>query len=607
MFKRKVNKKISSSILITSLLVIFLVFTLTASATYRPAVIGVNGLVTSANPLVSQAGLQILMKGGNAIDAAVAVAATLNVIEGSHSGMGGNGFATIYWAPDNKILSLGLTGAAPYAVDPETLTQADLSSGYKAGLVPGALGGWLAALQRFGTMSLKEVMEIAINYAEYGFPIDSRLSSYIERTKSTFELFPSSARVFLPNGRAPQVGEIFVLKDLANTFKKLVAAEQTALKQGKSREEAIQAAFDRFYTGDIAQEFVRFYQENDGLFTAKDFADFKPIWKEPLHTNYRGYDVYSSPSTSRSGYEVLMQANLIEGFDLQELGHNSAEYLHLVFECIKLAKSDIYHYVADEEFVDIPTEGMLSKEYAALRRQLIDPDKAMAYPSAGNPKDFQIKGLVPVYSTVSRYIDAEYEDSIETTNFDIVDSYGNAVSSTMTLGGIWGTKVVVGNTGIQFNNGSRWGSVSPYKDDANNLEGGKIPLLGNGPTIVLKDGKVFMIYGTPGGEGVGQTTFQALLNVVDFGMGIQEAIEAPRGRIYANPDFYNPEAKILVRMESRILEEVVKELETKGHEIKMYGEFTSSAGGMQAILVDQEYGTWTGAGDPRRGGYAVGY
>lgn len=220
-----------------------------------------------------------------------------------------------------------------------------------------------------------------------------------------------------------------------------------------------------------------------------------------------------------------MQLNLVEGFDLQALGHNSAEYLHLVFESIKLAKGDIYQYVADEEFTEIPTEGMLSKEYAALRRQLIDPDKVMAYPSAGNPKDFQIKGLVPIYSTTSLYDNELIVDDGETTNFDVIDCNGNAVSSTMTHGSGFGTKVVVGNTGLIFNNGTRWGSVAPYNDNVNVLEGGKIALLGNGPTIVLKNGKLFMAFGTPGGEGIGQTTFRVLLNVIDFGIGIQEAIE----------------------------------------------------------------------------------
>jgi gamma-glutamyltranspeptidase/glutathione hydrolase len=546
------------------------------------------------------------MKGGNAIDAAVAVASTLNVVEIYMSGIDGNGFTTIYWAPEKKVYALAMTGAVPYAADPEKLTKEDLATGYKAGCVPGNFGGWIAALQRFGTMSLKEIMEPAINYAEGGFPVSPAWVSWTESTKTVLELYPSSARVFLPNGKVPQVGEIFYLKDLANTFKKLVAAEQTALQQGKSREEALQAAFDRFYTGDIAQEMVSFYQENGGLFTAKDFADYKPMWKEPLHGTYRGYDVYISPSTSRSGYEVLMQLNLIEGFNLKELGHNSAAYLHLVYECIKLAKADVYHYVADEKFTEIPTTGMLSKEYAALRRQLIDPNKAMVYPAAGNPKDFQTKGLVPVYSTALQISDEGYEDSMQTTNFDVIDRFGNAVGSTVTHGNIFGTGVVIGNTGLLFNNGTRWGSTAPYPDNVNAVQGGKISLLGNSPTVVMKDGELFMVYGSPGGEAIGQAQFNVILNIIDFGMGIQEAIEAARGALTAKPDFYIPGAEITVGLESRVSPEVVKELETKGHKILVKSEF--GGGNMvQGILVDPVYGTWTAGADPRGEAYAVGW
>ena len=244
MFKRKLNKKIFNSILITSLLVILLVSTFTASAktiktSYlgeldsRPAAVGANGLVTSIDLLASQAGLQILMKGGNAIDAAVATATTLHVVDYCMSGIDGNGFTTIYWAPENKVYNLSMTGAVPYGVDPEKHTPDELAWGYKAGCVPGAFGGWIQALQRFGTISLKEVLESAINYAENGQPVTPVIVKWLEYSKEVLELYPTSARVFLPNGRFPEIGEMFYMKDLAKTFKKLVAAEQDALAQGK--------------------------------------------------------------------------------------------------------------------------------------------------------------------------------------------------------------------------------------------------------------------------------------------------------------------------------------------------------------------------------------
>lgn len=248
---------------------------------------------------------------------------------------------------------------------------------------------------------------------------------------------------------------------------------------------------------------------------------------------------------------------------------------------------------------------MLSKEYGALRRQLIDPDKAMVYPSAGNPKDFQTKGLVPVNSTASQYSDEEYEDPmVGTTNFDVIDRFGNAVGVTPTHRGNFGTKVVVGNTGMLFSNGTRWGSIAPYADNVNAVQGGKMALLGNSPTVVMKDGKFFMVFGTPGGEGIGQNQFQVLLNVVDFGMDIQQAIEAPKIQISANQGLYVPGAEITVRMEKTIPEEVAKEFEAKGHKIQIT---ESGIGGMCGIMVDPVYGTWTAGADPRRECYAVGH
>jgi gamma-glutamyltranspeptidase/glutathione hydrolase len=519
------------------------------------------------------------------------------------SGIDGNGFQTIYWAPENKVYALGMTGAAPYAVDPNW-TKDELSTGYKAGCVPGNFGGYISSLQKFGTMSLKEVFESAINYADNGVPLTTKFRDAITGSKTEFELFPSSARVFLPNGKVPEVGEMFYMKDLANTFKKLVAAEQDALKQGKSRVEALQAAFDRFYTGDIAQEMADFYAQHGGTFTLKDFADYKPIWKEPLHINYRGYDVYIPDSTTRSGYEVTMWANLIEGFDLQKIGWGTADFYHLITECMKVGAADVYAYVADEKSVTIPKVGMLSKEYAAERRKLITMDKAMVYPGAGNPKNFQAKVSVPIASQISG--EASYDNPmVGTTSFVVCDRFGNVVGCTPTHGGGWGTKVVVGNTGMTFNNGTRWGSIAPYADNVNCVKGGKIPLLGNSPTILMKDGKFFAEFGTPGGEGIGQNEFQVLVNIVDFGMDIQGAIEAAKLSISGNPDLYVPGAAITVSMTANIPAEVIKGMEAKGHKVSV--SKSPNLGTMVGVICDPVYGTYTAGADPTSDAVAVSY
>ncbi len=311
---------------------------------HRPAVPGPNGLVTAGHPLASMAGLRTLMAGGNAADAAVATLATLNIVRPQMSGMAGNGFVTLYDRVSDRVYSLGATGAAPLAIDPASRAAEELNKGIHAGVVPGLFGGWIALLDRFGTMSLAQALAPAIDYAENGHPIEASVVAAIESHKELFESFASSRRMFLPRGRVPEPGETFRMPDLANTLRKVVEAEQSALAAGKTRSEALQAAFDRFYRGDIAEEMARFYRENGGDFTMEDFARYEPIWAEPLHTTYRGYDIYTSPPTSRGGLEVTMQLNLVEGFDLRGLGAGSAETIHLLSEAIKVAKADVYAY-----------------------------------------------------------------------------------------------------------------------------------------------------------------------------------------------------------------------------------------------------------------------
>jgi gamma-glutamyltranspeptidase/glutathione hydrolase len=572
----------------------------------RPSVPGVHGLVTSGHPLASMAGMQVLLKGGNAIDASVAVLATLNVVRPQSSGAAGNGFFTIYDKASGQVYSLGATGAAPLKLDPEKMTSATLYRGILAGKVPGLFGGWVAALDRFGTMGLGEVLGQAIDYAENGHPIEASVARSIGGMKDLFEKYPSSRAMFLPGGRVPEPDEMFKMPNLAATFKKVVEAERKALDDGKSRSEALQAAFDRFYKGDIADEMARFYKNNKGLFTKDDFKAYQPIWADPVHTRYRGYDVYSSPSTSRGGLEVVMQLNLIEGFDVAKSGHNTPRTLHLVAESIKLAKADIYHFVADPKFTEMPTAGMLSKEYAARRRAFIKPGQAGPYLQAGAPPGAaQATATKKALRASQRPRLSERSKPGSTDSFSVVDKFGNAVACTPTHGSGFGTGVVVGNTGLTFNNGTRHGSTSPYPDDVNYVRGGQIAILNNSPIIVLKDGKFVLALGTPGGETIGQTQFQVLLNVLDFGMSIQDAIAAPRVALVADPNFYKPGAAIQVRVENRISEDVVRQLKAMGHNAELIGGH--SLGSMQGILVNQKTGSMAAGADPRRVAYAVGW
>ncbi len=569
----------------------------------RPAVAGLHGLVTTGHPIASSAGLQMLLKGGNAFDAAVAVGGMIALGEPEMNGIGGNGFMTLFDKKSGKILSLSMAGAAPIALKPAEMTPAMLNAGMKAGIVPGNLGGYLYLLDRFGTMTLADVFAPAIEYAEKGYPIDPMLARDIDRGKANLSKYPTTAKIFLPGGQPIKAGELLRNPDYAATLRKLVEAEQQAHAKGASRSAAIKAAFDRFYKGDIAQEFDRFFKENGGVLTAADLAAYEPQFTEPLHTVYRGYDVYSNPSTSRGGFEVLMQANLVEGFDLTSYGAGSPKALHAMIEAIKVAKADIYRYVADPKFTIIPTAGMLAKDYATKRRALIDMAKARPYPDPGAPAKAPVPSAPPAGA---KPFPDDYDAEQHTTSFSIVDGAGNAVAVTPTLGGLFGNNVVVGSTGLLLNNGMRLGSTSPYPDNVNYVGAGKIPVLNNSPVLVFKDGKLAFLFGSPGGETIGQTEFQMLVNLIDFDLPVQQAIEAPRFVLDAKPNFYKPGAEIEVQIESRVSADTIAALKALGHNVKVLPGW-GSLGHMQAIRIDLKTGSMMAGGDPRRTAYAMGY
>ena len=578
----------------------------TARAFYtRPAVAAINGMVTTGHPIASSAGLQMLLKGGNAFDAAVAVGAMAALGEPEMNGIGGNGFMTIFDKKTGKVHSLSMAGAAPKALKPSEMTPDTLNAGMKAGIVPGNLGGYLSLLERMGTMSLADVFAPAIEYAEKGYPIDAMLAQSIDRGKNNLLKYPTTAQIFLPNGQPLKAGELLKNPDYAATLRKLVDAERQALAKKATRSVAIKAAFDRFYKGDIAQEFERFFRENGGVLTAADLAAYEPQWTEPLRTAYRGYDVYSNPATSRGGFEVLMQANLVERFDLASFGSGSAKSTHALIEAIKVAKSDIYRYVGDPKFTVIPTAGLLSKQYAASRTTLIDMAKAGRYPEPGAPEGRPTTSA-PDALPARQAFPERYDGEQHTTSFSIVDKMGNAIGVTPTLGGLFGSNVVVGSTGLLLNNGMRLGSTSPYPTDINYVAPGRVPLLNNSPIVVLKDGKLAFVFGTPGGETIGQTEFQMLVNLIDFKLPVQQAIEAPRFALDADPNFYKPGAEIEVSIESRMPQATLDALKAMGHKLRVLPGW-GSIGHMQTIRIDPVTGTITAGGDPRRTGYAMGY
>lgn len=573
-----------------------------AVAAHRVEVPMPHGGVSAGHPLAAMAGTRMLMQGGSAADAVVAAMAVMNVVEPWASSAGGNGFATCLDRKVGKVHSLAFTGGAPCLLDAGVDPKA-LDHGPRALTVPGAFGGWIALARRFGRLPLATLLEPAIGYAREGHPLDPSIALFIGRAQKTLALYPTSAALFLPDGRPPAPRSNFRNPDLARTFQSLADAETRALKGGADRDRALQAAYDYFYTGPIAQEFARFSVASGGWLRLDDLKAYQPRWSDPVTTSYRGLDVYSSPLTSRTGLELCEQLNLVEGFDLSALPGDGPQFTHLLIEAIKVAKADVYRYAADPRFSQAPVEGLLSKRFAAERRKLIDPARPSSYPQGADVAAFRGAAQEQARYNLAALRDERTRGG-DTTSLSAVDADGNAIAVTTTIGGGFGTFLVMGDTGILFNNGLRLGSTAPYDGHPNKVAPGKVALLGNGPTIVLDKGRLRLVFGSPGGETIGQTQFQFLVNVVDRGMPIQAAIEAPRFALDAEPNFYRPGAAITVQAEGRFADSVLQGLSAMGHRIERVGPY--AIGSVQGIMADPS-GSRVGGADPRRMGYAVGY
>lgn len=553
-----------------------------------------NGGVAAGHPLASMAGVRMLMQGGSASDAAVAAMAVLNVVEPWASGAAGNGFAMCLDGKSGEVKALSFAGAAPRRLD-DTVDPSELTFGHKAVVTPGAFGGWIELCRRMGKLPLSTVLEPAIAYARDGHPVDVSISNSIRRQQAQLARFPTTAAIYLPDGAAPAPRTKVTNLPLARTFQALADAETAALRGGADRDRALQAAYDYFYSGPIAQEMARFSEANGGWLRLDDMQAYRPLWNDPLSTRYRGVDVYCSPLTSRTGLEMCEQLNLLEGFDFAALPAGGPQAVHLLAESIKITKADVYRYAADPTRFDIPVQTLISKEFAARRRRLINASAAIAFPTGADIDPAQ---------RVARARSVPSSVAGDTTSLSVIDSEGNSVACTTTLGGGFGAMVVMGDTGLICNNGLRTGSTAPYRDHPNFVAGGKVPILGNCPTLLLEDGRFRMIFGTPGGETIGQTQFQVLVNVIDRGLGIQEAIEAPRIALDAEPGFYTPGAAITVQLESRFEASTVEGLRAMGHQVETVGPY--AIGSIQGILTSPG-GLPMAGGDPRRMGYAVGY
>jgi gamma-glutamyltranspeptidase/glutathione hydrolase len=521
-----------------------------------------QGMVATSQPLASQVGLEILKRGGNAVDAAIAVAAMLNVTEPNMTGIGGDCFAMIYTAKSKKLDALNASGRCPKALTldhfvAKKITQMPLS-GMETITVPGAFDGWLTLLEKYGTMKLADLMAPAISYAENGFPVMEKISADWEPEVGKLKQDPAAAATYLVDGGAAKPGTIFAQKNLAKTFRTLV-------KGGR----------DAYYRGEIARAIVDYCQKHGGFLAIEDFAAQKSNWVEPISTTYRGYTLNELPPNNQ-GLTALIILNILEGLDLKGMRNDPGLYYHTIVEATKIAFADRNRFIADPAFAKVPVKELISKEYAVKRRALLDPKKAI------DP---------PKYGDVSMGSD--------TTYFTVVDKDRNAVSFINSLFNSFGSGIVAGETGIMLHNRGSGFSLDP--NHPNKLEPGKRPFHTLIPAMVLKDGKLLMSYGVMGGDIQAQGHSQVLINLVDRGMNLQQAIDAPRIRYISGKG---------VMLEDTLPPSVISELVQRGHERVLPPEgikHRALMGGGQAIMIDPDTGALSGASDPRKDGLAIGY
>lgn len=526
----------------------------TAQQTQKPPLHGKNWMAITGKPLAATAGAIVFNKGGNAVDAACAMLASTCTMWDVLS-WGGETQAIIYNPKTGKVISLNAMGMAPTGATPEFFK----SKGYNfppeygplAATTPGTPGGICYMLAEYGTMSLKEVLTPAMQLAA-GYPIEAQTANSIERGKQRIKDWPYSKAVFLPHlgekREAPEAGEIFVQKDLLNTLTKMVEAEQNALKKGVGRKAAIMAAYDRFYKGDIADEFVRGCQEQGGLITKQDLANWKPIWEEPTKINYKGIDVYKLQQWTQ-GPSMLQALNILENFDLKKMGYNSTEYIHTVYQAMNMAFADRDFYYGDPYFTPKePMQGLLSKEYAKLRasqinRTMNDPNVGPGDPypfqNETNPfKELLAKRGFAGFDTTKRsflpahdsgglaMVDMEYHDRLwrGTTSVEAADKDGWVVS--ITPSGGWIPATIAGKTGVGMSQRMQSFVLDSAINPFNVVAPGKRPRVTLTPSLAMKDGKPYIAFAVQGGDTQDQNLLQFFLNMVEFGMTVQQATEA---------------------------------------------------------------------------------
>ena len=573
----------------------------------RPVIRGANGVVVASQPHAATAGLDILRQGGNAIDAGVAVGLALNVVHFHDCGFLGVAPTIMYLADRKEVTTIDGLGVWPKAASLEYFQQHHDSKvpwEAVAALTPAAADAWFTALARFGTMSFAQVAAPALALAEGGFPAFRYLAYRMEAQYEGYSRWPSTAAIYVPEGRAPRIGEMIYQKDVAATLRRLASIEEA--HQGHGREAAMMAARDFVYKGELAEAMVSLCQSQGGFLTMEDLAQYHVRIEPPISVNYRGYDVYTCGPWSQG--PVLPQAlKMLEGYDLTAMGHNSAPYVHTITQALNLAFADREEYVGDPAFVDVPIDAMLSDAYLERRRMLIDPHRAWpAIPPPGDPRKGTATMDGRARSPSEVLAQPQDGESSGTCHYGVIDREGNIFSSTPSEGLNNGGAVIPG-TGLVM---SMRGYQSKVQEGhPASIAPGKRPRLTPMPGLVLKDGSPVMAFGGHGGDHIPQGMLQTFLNVVEFGLDPQQAVEAPRFYSYNFPSsgipvFYDPGT---VRLEGRILAKTVEGLRERGHVVEMYPDWWEGSGMYGMIIRDPNTGVMAGGADPRSEAYAVGY
>jgi gamma-glutamyltranspeptidase/glutathione hydrolase len=585
---------------------------LTAQSTQKPVLHGRHWVAITGKPLAATAGAGIFQRGGNAVDAACAMLAATSTMWDVLS-WGGETQALIYNPNTGEVIGINALGVAPTGATPEFFKELDMKYppqyGPLAAVTPGTPGGLMTMLAEYGTMSLAEVLAPSIQMAE-GYPIEAQTANSIERNKERIKEWPYSKKVFLTHlgeeREAPNAGEIFVQADLKRTLEKLVEAEQQALKAGKSRKEAIYAAYDRFYKGDIAEEFVRGCQEQGGLITKEDLANWKVYIEKPEKTNYKGIDVYKLTSWVQ-GPVMLQALNMLENFDLKGMGYNSTKYIHTLYQVMNLAFADRDFYYGDPYFPpEEPLKGLLSKEYAKERIKAINWEKNDAEAKPGDPYPFQggknpyldllekwnknaSLDLTPRSSGKDLFTEENYLAG--TTSIQAVDKEGWVVS--VTPSGGWVPAVIAGNTGVGMSQRMQSFVLDPAENPFNVVEPGKRPRATLTPSLALKDGKPHISFAVQAGDTQDQNLLQLFLNMVEFDMNVQEACEAANIISYQMRGSFGEHesepGRLLLNEETPTWTR--KELRRMGYDLEFEDR---TSGPLNAVFFDWKHGSFWG-------------